>query len=79
MIATRTGVNAAEASVPGAQIFEHVYAAAADATAVIRRVVRSMPSRRIGDERVSAWLDTEERLPHERAHYARSDAPQDEV
>jgi hypothetical protein len=36
-----------------------VYAAAADATAVIRRVVRSMPSRRIGDVRVSAWLDTE--------------------
>jgi hypothetical protein len=36
-------MNAAEASVPGAQIFEHMYAAAADATAVMTSVGRSIP------------------------------------
>jgi hypothetical protein len=41
MSATRTGVNAADASVPGAQIFEHVYAAAADAAAVRNSVAAS--------------------------------------
>src|SRR4051812_41016910 len=63
MIATSTGVNAAEASVPGAQIFEQVYAAAADAAAVMSRVERSMPPLREDDERVSAWLDTQSGCP----------------
>jgi hypothetical protein len=43
MIATMTGVNAAAASVPGAQIFDVAYAAAAEDAAVIHSVVRSMP------------------------------------
>ena len=43
MIATRTGVNAAAASVPGAQSCEHAYAAAADDAAVMNSVLRSMP------------------------------------
>ena len=38
MTATSTGVNAAAASVPGAQTFEHANAAAAEATAVMNSV-----------------------------------------
>src|SRR5438477_39692 len=43
MMATITGVNAAAASVPGAQIFDVAYAAAADDTAVMSSVLTSMP------------------------------------
>ena len=50
MTATRTGVNAAAASVPGAQTFEVTNAAAADATAVIHSVLRSIPLLAGGDE-----------------------------
>jgi hypothetical protein len=41
--ATSTGVNAAAASVPAAQIWEVTYAAAAEATAVASSVGRSTP------------------------------------
>jgi hypothetical protein len=61
-----TGVNAADGSVPGAQIFEQVYAAAADATAVITSVVRSMPLPDDVEERedIAEEVDTPVRLPH---------------
>ena len=45
MTATSTGVNAADSRVPGAHTFEQTYAAAAEATAVISNVVRSMRRR----------------------------------
>ncbi len=48
--ATRTGVNAAAASVPGAQMTEVTYAATAEATAVTTSVGRSiLPLRDVGE------------------------------